>query len=61
MWQPVVTASYEDVLELAVIDCDGEHCLVFPCRRTEHGWLNAETGARVDVRPTHWRVWARKD
>jgi hypothetical protein len=57
MWEPITSAPYDDELELAVIDGDGEHCLVFPCRRTLGGWLNAETGARIDVRPTHWRAW----
>jgi hypothetical protein len=57
MWEPITTAPYDGELELAVIDVDGEHCLVFPCRRTLGGWLNAETGARIDVRPTHWRTW----
>ncbi|MBN9021635.1 MAG: hypothetical protein J0H08_05985 [Rhizobiales bacterium] len=61
MWQPITTAPYEGELELAVIDEDGEHRLVFPCRRVKDGWLHAETGARIDVRPTHWRSWPRKD
>ncbi len=57
MWEPITSAPYFGQLELAVIDGDGEHALVFPCRRTLSGWLNAETGARIDVRPTHWRPW----
>jgi hypothetical protein len=57
MWEPITSAPYDGELELAVIDTDGEHRLVFPCRRTLGGWLNAESGARIDVRPTHWRVW----
>lgn len=61
MWQPIATAPYGDELQLAVIDRDGEHCLVFPCRRTADGWLHAATGARIDVRPTHWRAWQGKD
>jgi hypothetical protein len=59
MWEPITSAPYGGELELAVIDTDGEHCLVFPCRRTLGGWQNAETGVRIDVRPTHWRAWNR--
>jgi len=61
MWQPITTAPYEGELELAVIDEDGEHRLVFPCRRVEGGWLHAASGVRIDVRPTHWRTWPVKD
>jgi hypothetical protein len=43
---------------LAVIDDDGPHALVFPCRRILNGWMNADTKERLDVRPTHWREWA---
>lgn len=61
MWKPITTAPFEDELELAVIDRDGEHCLVFPCRRHFDGWSHAITGGRIEVRPTHWRPWSRKD
>jgi hypothetical protein len=59
MWQPIETAAFDRDLELAVIDASGEpHALVFPCRRSiVDGWINATTGKRVDVRPTHWREW----
>jgi hypothetical protein len=57
MWQPIASAPYDRKLELAVIDADGPHALVFPCRRVDGGWANAESGARVDVVPTHWRDW----
>ena len=57
MWQPATTAPFDRDLELAVIDYDGPHTLVFPCRRILCGWLKSETGGRVDVRPTHWRPW----
>jgi hypothetical protein len=57
MWQPVTTAPFDRDLELAAIDCDGPHKLVFPCRRILCGWVKAETAERVDVRPTHWRPW----
>jgi hypothetical protein len=28
-----------------------------PCRRLLGGWAKAEDNVRLDVRPTHWRVW----
>jgi hypothetical protein len=58
MWQPISTAPFASDLELAVIDGDGPHALVFPCRRILNGWMNSETKERLDVRPTHWRDWA---
>ena len=57
MWQPINTAPFDRDLELAVIDCDEPHTLVFPCRRVLKGWVNAETKSRIDVQPTHWREW----
>lgn len=60
MWESVSTAPFERDLELAVIDLDGPHALVFPCRRIAGGWMNVETKERLDVRPTHWRLWTDK-
>ena len=57
MWQPISTAPFDRDLELAVIDGDGPHSLVFACRRILDGWMNAETRERLDVHPTHWREW----
>ena len=59
MWQPISSAPFDRDLELAVIDGDGPHALVFPCRRVLGGWTKAETKERIEVRPTHWRPWAR--
>ncbi|WP_318528576.1 MULTISPECIES: hypothetical protein [unclassified Mesorhizobium] len=58
MWKPIQNAPFGRDLELAVFDEDGEHALVFPCQRMREGWKNMITGARVDIRPTHWRHWA---
>ena len=33
MWQSIPSAPFDRDLELAVIDDDGTHALVFPCRR----------------------------
>jgi hypothetical protein len=60
MWQPVSTAPFDRDLELAVVDKDETHALVFPCRQIPDGWMNAESRKRVDVRPTHWREWIEK-
>ena len=60
MWKPILSAPFGRDLELAVFDEDGEHALVFACRRTKEGWVNAAGGARLDVRPTHWRDWDRE-
>jgi hypothetical protein len=57
MWQPVRSAPFDRDLELAVIDDDGTHALVFPCRRIAGGWVKAQTRARLDIDPTHWRDW----
>ncbi|MGZ5025061.1 MAG: hypothetical protein ACXWBS_09370 [Chthoniobacterales bacterium] len=43
-----------------MIDEDGPHPLVFPCRRITGGWMNSKTKERLDVRPTHWRHWGQK-
>jgi hypothetical protein len=56
-WQPIAIAPFDRDLELAVIDYDGPHALVFPCRRILGGWLNAQTKNPVTVYPTHWREW----
>jgi len=57
MWNPILSAPYGRGLELAVFDEEGAHALVFPCIKSREGWKNAITGARVDIRPTHWREW----
>jgi len=57
MWEHVSTAPFDRDLELAVIDNDGLHALVFPCRRVATGWVKVETKEWLDVRPTHWREW----
>ncbi|MBB6414021.1 hypothetical protein HNQ71_006730 [Mesorhizobium sangaii] len=57
MWKPILSAPFGRNLELAVFDADGEHALVFACRKVRDGWTNAVTGARIDIHPTHWRDW----
>ncbi len=57
-WEPIGEAPYDVPLHLAVIERDEVFALAFACRRTEHGWANASTGAPVFVSPTHWRPWS---
>jgi hypothetical protein len=56
-WQPVTSAPFDCDLELAVVEGNDTHALVFRCRRVRNGWINAATGNRIDVDPTHWRKW----
>jgi len=60
MWQPISSAPFDRDLELAVVDTDEHHALVFPCRRIAGGWMNAGSKKRIDVSPTHWREWVEK-
>lgn len=56
-WQPIATALFDCDLELAVLDVEGQHALIFPCRRILTGWLKSETNEPINVHPTHWREW----
>jgi hemoglobin len=57
--KPIHTAPSDIEIELAVIDREGSHALVFPCCRALRGWIKAETGERIAVHPTHSRPWRR--
>lgn len=57
IWTPVELAPSGVDLELAVIDGEGTHTLVFPCRRIATGWIDAATGKTLPIGPTHWRIW----
>ena len=57
MWEDISKAPIDRDLELAVIDRDGPHALMFPCRRIAGGWIKTETKVRIDVHPSHWREW----
>lgn len=56
-WQPIKTAPFDRDLELAVIDSEGPHALVFPCRRILKGWASSGSTKPIEVHPTHWREW----
>ncbi|CAG1011926.1 hypothetical protein RHIZO_04146 [Rhizobiaceae bacterium] len=57
MWKTIASAPADKDLELAVIDEDGCHALVFPCRRRDDVWVDPRDGRPVQVRPSHWREW----
>lgn len=56
-WERISTAPYNRDLELAVIEEDRVHPLVFACRRAPDGWFKVLGHERVTVSPTHWRPW----
>ncbi|XAT71606.1 hypothetical protein LRC39_15130 [Rhodopseudomonas sp. P1] len=56
MWRPIVCAPFDVDLELAVIDGEGCHALVFPCRRGINGWRDMDD-LPIFVSVTHWRLW----
>ncbi|MEI9924669.1 MAG: hypothetical protein WDN50_15070 [Bradyrhizobium sp.] len=56
-WHPISTAPFDRDLQLSVHERDEVHSLVFPCRRTENGWVNSITKKPVFADPTHWREW----
>ena len=61
VWERVSTAPYDCDIELAVIEDDRVHALVFACRRVANGWIKASTHERVMISPTHWRFWQAND
>ena len=60
-WNAIATAPFDRDLELGVMEGSDVHALVFACRRTMGGWINATTRQRVPVHPSHWRLWSDRD
>jgi hypothetical protein len=60
VWEEISTAPYNRDIELAVVEADHVHPLIFACRRTASGWVKAASRERVTVSPTHWRPWHRE-
>ena len=57
-WAPISSAPFDCELELAVVEKDEPHALVFPCRRILGGWIKAENQEKlIGFQPTHWREW----
>jgi hypothetical protein len=61
VWENISTAPFDRDVELAVIEGNSLHALIFACRRTLDGWIKAQTHERIIVNPTHWRLWAAND
>jgi len=58
-WERIESAPFDRDLELAVIEGNAIHKLVFPCRRVHGGWAKAKSADRITVQPTHWRMWVK--
>jgi len=57
-WKPINNAPFDREVELAIIDGQGEHVLIFPCCRIAGGWADAQTKKQLfHILPTHWRDW----
>ncbi len=56
-WEPIKSAPFGQDLQLAVVENGEAHALVFPCLRVVGGWVDSAGRKRVEVYPTHWRVW----
>jgi hypothetical protein len=52
--------TFDTDLEIGVKNHDGIHTLIFLCRRIPDGWLKAQKRGRIEVWPTHWRLWQPK-
>src|SRR5262249_60473383 len=59
MWHDIANAPFDRDLELAVIDVSGVRAIAFACRRVVCGWIKTGNQRRVDLRPPHWREWAK--
>jgi len=59
-WETISTAPFGPDLELAVIEGDRVHSLVFACRRAPDGWVKVQTLEHIVLHPTHWRPWQAK-
>jgi hypothetical protein len=60
-WLPVsIAPSGSSDLEVCVIEAGEVYALIFPCRKQGTDWVDAATKKRVDIAPTHWRLWADK-
>lgn len=60
IWEEISKAPYDRDLELAVIEKDRVHPLIFACRRTPGGWVRVPSMDRVAISPTHWRTWRQR-
>jgi hypothetical protein len=60
MWHFIVSTAViptdRDLL-IAVVDDEGVHAIDLACRWREGLWIDAKTGRKIDVNPTHWRQY----
>jgi hypothetical protein len=56
-WLPVSIVPSDGDLEVCVIENGEVYALVFPCHRNGDAWVDALTKKRIDIQPTHWRLW----
>ena len=59
-WHDVGSAPSNRDLEVAVIDREGIHPLLRPCRRFAGEWIEAASKRPLDIHPTHWRHWRER-
>jgi len=59
-WRPIDGAPFNRDVQLSVIEDGQVYSLVFACRRTASGWIDAASGRLLRVDPTHWREWMGK-
>ena len=56
-WLPISTAPPDADLEVCVMDNEGIHVFVSPCRKSGIKWIEISTKKHIDIQPTHWRKW----
>lgn len=53
-WQRASTTPFDRDIELAILNYNGAHAIVFPCRRILGGWIGADTKEKlISLQPTH--------
>ena len=57
IWNPIKEAPFDTDVQIGINHAVGVHALVFACRQTPEGWIDAGTGRVLNIRPTHWRHW----
>lgn len=57
-WSKIEAAPFEHDIEVAVMEFDGPHAVVFSCRRLLCGWVKASTREPVEIHPNHWGEWS---
>ena len=58
-WLSVSIAPADGELEVCVMDKRGLHVLAFPVHKSGTDWADAVTNRRIELAPTHWRLWRK--